>query len=126
MYAELLTSVRAMARARYGSKWGADHYSYATGAVSRLYQRAREEKDRGVQADKSQCAIVLRKGSVLDQWQQDHLNLSAVNRRRKPKYTAAYSTGYDDGGSISLDKRGLTVTKGRTRNLSSSGNAQLT
>lgn len=107
LYAELVTTMHAMARLATGQSWShRSSRSYMVGFSSRLVQRAREAKKVSVE-DSSCTALVLKKDVALAKYEEG-LNLKQLKSQARnnvdPHY---YNKGNRDGEHVSLDTRGL-------------------
>lgn len=108
LYRELLTSMRVMARVRFGQKHGAMHRSYCSGFVARLDEKARDLRSEPVTG----TAIVLVKDGLLRRY-GEALGLKAAPKNRQQIDDAAYWRGHADAADVSLgdEDRQIPVTR---------------
>lgn len=105
----LLKSVRERANLVYGhgkNTWTKSHTSYALGFSSRMIERARDLTGLTAKERAAWGLVVASKQTAIDRWIIEN-NIGMNERRTTIGDNLAFTRGYVDGASISLDKRGM-------------------
>ena len=111
LYMELLATMRAMVRLKYGKGWSRDHDHYCAGFAERLVQRSMEFKKES-QTEAGTTAIVLCKERLLNQWANNFGLVPSRARGLRNVNGSVYADGYSDADSVSLDTRGISNSAG--------------
>lgn len=109
LFHELLATMRAMLRVRYGKDALRYEASYCLGFVTDAIYKAQNMKIASAeyQVDENTTAIVLQKDKIVERWAADKLSLGpARGRATKVRNAAAYDAGRRDGSNLELPAHG--------------------
>lgn len=110
-YRELQTTMRALARLRYGSRWYKPHRDYCVGFVGRLHERAKEIV-RSSKTEAGTTAIVLVKNTIVDKWMAEHFaSARAAKSQYRVQHGGAYDAGKRDAESVQLGSEDRQVPR---------------
>jgi len=107
LFKELMSTMRKMARNRFGQNWGTEHHDYGLGMIHCLWNRASAMKQARVNGSgvvsQTCTAVILKTDAALEKMTEA---LGIVEKKARPtkvRSFTSYSEGNADGRNISLN-----------------------